>query len=297
MQLRQMGMVCACAALSCLIASANDQSGARSKIDRSRLAARMLNATNRARDDIRNNNRQQAIAEVDRALDCARQLQQNNGSQTASANMVPIYTEWDQESVIAPIASRRHNMRGQSQQGQSQMAMNRNSHTGSANREANTPEEWAAVRDVEAGFTSVAVDAKMAEDHLAAAKTALQNSKTQVADSALAAVQDGVVMVSFDSDMPLLKARENLALASDEAQHGNYREASAALQAASSGLKEYANNYAGTKANDAKQLSQQISSYASRISSDHANANGQIQDWWNQVTAWTKPANSGQSQR
>jgi hypothetical protein len=282
-----------CVVLSCCIGVAADQSqqgtqtqqqnkstNARSKIDRSRIAAKMLQETNQARAAIQKNNKQEAIAAVDRALNDAKRLQQG----ASTGNLTPVYAEWDEVSVIAPIAEQ--------QKKSKHTAMASNTHqtnTGSASREATTPQERAAVRDVEAGFTSVAVDGKMAQDHLTSAKTALQNSNLQRADEALAAVQDGVVMVSFDSDMPLLKTREDLALAADQSRQGHYREASAALTAAANGLNEYANTFGKSNAGSVKQVSNQISSYAKNLSSDHANAETRIQDWWDEVTAWMKP--------
>jgi hypothetical protein len=299
MNFRPIGYLCPCLLLSFGLVWAADQNTTpnrtnqdnnsstevHTKIDRSRMAARLLDETNRARTAIANNNKQSAMTAVDKALNYAKQLQ-NNASGSANANWIPLYTEWDEAAVIAPVEAQ------QKKSGHLQKPMNNQGQNGqSADRQASTTEERAAVRDVEAGFTAVGLDTKMAADHLSAAKTALQNSNMQAADNSLAAVQDGVSMVSVDSDMPLVKVRENLALASDEAQRGRYKEASAALTAAANGLNEYGRTGAAKNA-QAKQLSSQISSYVSTMANDHANADSKIRDWWNEVSSWTPTANT-----
>lgn len=70
-------------------------------------------------------------------------------------------------------------------------------------------------------YTVVRVDVPMAENHLQAALQALNESDLRTANANLAAVQKGVTMVMVAADLPLLRARQNLALASAAVKSGN----------------------------------------------------------------------------
>lgn len=282
--------------------SQSGQSGAiqqSPRVQRSRAAAGMLNYVQQARQDIAQHNRQAAMNQVNQAIQDLNQAEsmQASGATTASANIVPIYQELEQTSVIGPLEAARgssarqgaaersgqtgteQNTMAEATQGQSTESQS----TGMAERSGTAP----VVKSVEGGYTAVAVDLKMAKDHLLAAKTALQNNQTAQADSALAAVQSGVMLVSVQRDLPLVRARENLALAQQMAQNGNVSAASAPLQAAVNSLEEYQRMNQGTSQNLSQiaQLQQQISSYSSSIQQqDPSQASATIGNWWNEVS-------------
>jgi hypothetical protein len=136
-------------------------------------------------------------------------------------------------------------------------------------------------------YTYVAIDLNKAKDRLQAAKTALSNNNLQAADDALSNVQSDVVLGAVESDLPLLGARENLALAKQAAQKGRYGEAASALKESATKLDTFAGaNASAAHANDARSLSQEIRSYASTIASNHTGAADKIDGWWHQVNAW-----------
>jgi hypothetical protein len=223
----------------------------------SNAAVAVLSDTQQARRALSNGDRQTAINEIDRALQDARQARSLASSQ-GQGNLVPIYAEYAQSSVIGPIATAR---------------------TAGGTQAAGAP----AVQSVVGQYTSVAVDVPMAEQHLQAARTALLNNDSGAADSALKAVQDGVIMIRVESDMPLVQARQNLALARDMINQGN-------LQAARTPLREAVNalgQYSGAHARQAERLQLQIASLANNLPANRQADASRIDQWWNELADWT----------
>ena len=144
----------------------------------------------------------------------------------------------------------------------------------------------AAIQQVTGQYTSVGLDIQAAKEHLDAAKAAIQKKDFTKADEALAAVQNGVVVTSVASDLPLVRARENMVLAREAVNRGNYKEAHAALTAASQALGNYAGNQCVHSA-DALTVKSQIDNFNQSIEQSHADANSKIDAWWSRVVDWT----------
>ncbi len=229
-------------------------------------AVAVLSCTQQARSAIANGNRQAAIGQIDQGLQEARQAR-NIASTQGQGNVIPIFTEYAQTSVIGPIASAR---------------------TAGGTQAAGAP----AVQSVMGQYTAVAVNVPMAEQQLQAARTALLNNDMAAADSALKAVGDGVIMVRVESDMPLVQARQNLALARGMINQGN-------LQAAHAPLREAANalgQYSGTHAQGAQRLQLQVASLANNLPANQQTAATQIDTWWNELADWTGAPQQPQQQ-
>ena len=266
----------------------NDRQNMRSNA--SRDIGSVLNEVNQARRDVKSQNRQQALHEVNTALNTLQNTRNSN------QRYIPLYTEVDEYSVMGPImASRNGNRINSGTSNNSATNNSRASNSGNANgkqgQSANGSERPVAVQDVAGQFTSVVVDKQMIQTHLQKAKQALQNSDYKAADEALAAAQDSVDVASVASDLPLLRARENLVLAKAAANSGDYQEARSALKSACSALRNYASTNSA-HAQDAKHLESQINNY--QMSSDHSNASSQIQSWWDETAGWNGTSNSGQ---
>ena len=229
---------------------------------------RMLRETHWASRAIRDDNTPLAKVDVNKALQIASQL---TATHTGSGDLIPLYSELGQYTMIGP--SRR-------------TASGANANTAQANANTST---HVAVRQVVGNYTSVALDLNLAKTHLQAAQQALNNGNTQAALQALRGVQDSVLESSVATDLPLLRARENLMLARAAVNQGEYGEAHAALRAASQALATY-DQSGGSHANAAQQLRNQIASYNQSIRQNHANASAQIESWWNQVSGWETPA-------
>lgn len=257
----------------------------------------LLNATQEARVALESQNKKDAEFHIDHALQQANMIR----STSPNRHFVQLYDELDSYSVLAPIMSQRAAARAGNAPANQQAANNQQSannqssdashianSTTANNNNTKAPDE--AIREVAGQFTSVALDVKGADEHLMAAKQALQAGNYQKADEALRAVQDGVVVTSVEADFPLLRARENLMLARESAQNGNYEEAHAALEGASRALANYAMT-SGRHANDARMLKSQIDSYDQSIRQNHNDAVQKIENWWDQTAGWITPAN------
>jgi len=234
-------------------------------------AYRVLNEAYRAQQALGKSDRQTAKQDVNQALNAVDTL---NGNSSQNG-IVPLYTELGEYTLIG---ARQH--KGQ---------------TNSSAANNNTSKDKVAVRKVEGDFTAVTFNVKMARNHLEAAKQALDKGDTKTANDALSAVQDAVVEESVATDLPLVKARENLMLSRTAAIQGDYKEAHAALQSASNSLATYAQEN-GSHANDAKQLRSEIDNYNASIQQNHSDATNKIEGWWNEVTDWNANNNGTSNQ-
>jgi len=282
--------------------ASNDMQNSRAR--NSRDVSTILNCTNEARQDIANGNTDQAKNAVNQAIQAAQSLNSSRG-------FVPMYEELDQYSVLGPIQASR-SQSGSADRSATVGSGTSNSQNESANQsatgqngsEANSGSQSAsqsgpgrhgiAVTHVVGQFTTVGLDANLAKSHLQAARRALDNGDKQAADQALRAVQDGVVMASVASDMPLLRARENLALARMAAKHGEYRQAHTELRAACQALQAYSRE-GGSHATQAKQLRSEISGY--NVNSNQSDAPSRIGSWWNQTAGWFSTVNTNSNTR
>jgi hypothetical protein len=199
--------------------------------------------------------------------------------------VIPIYTEFEEVSVIAPLQAARVEAQG----------------AGEAAREAPPepgttqppPAAGPAVPDVEGRFSSVAADMNQARTHLDAAKTALQNNDLASADKALQAVQTSVSMETVEGDLPLVKARQNLALALTQAKQGQLSNAQAPLRAAASALDNYRQLPGAAHSTEAAQLSRDIQNFTSTMGQKSPDqVSTQIQQWWNRLADWTSSQSS-----
>jgi hypothetical protein len=208
---------------------------------------------------------------------------------------VPIFAELEQTDVIGPlVASRRgagttraaRAARGQAQREQMGGV------AGEAQKMGGVAGQTPVVRETEGSYTSINLNVPMAKQHLQAAQTSLQNNNMKVADASLLAVQQSVNMTSVQTDLPLVRARENLNLAQQFAQSGNMQQCAAPLQAAVNALQEYQRGApSGRYKDQAAQLASQISAYTGNIEQQNTStAPGQIQQWWNEVANWTQPS-------
>jgi len=245
--------------------STADQSSASAgpKEAAARLGLDMLDHTNKARTAIANKNKQAALNDIDAATSDLTKAQSD-----AQGKIIPLYQEFASVSVVAPVRAE-----------QQKNAANSNS---SATSNKPVPE---TVHQVAGGYSVMEIDTDGAMSHLNAAKTALNNENWNAADKDLAALQDGVVFASYRSDMPLVRAQENLILARRNAREDNYRETRAALASSAKALAAYAQE-SGPHANDAKNLQQEIQSYDQHIMKTHSDAVSKIDGWWNTASNW-----------
>ena len=255
-------------------------------------ASDLLSATDQARNAILNYDKQDALEHVNHALAKAQEIMQQK-----PGRMVPIYDELSRYSVIGPVMQSRN--RGY--EGENQEYSQQNNSTGASQQAqkqtqqqsvARNDERPVGVQDVVGNFTSVDLDIRLAQDHLTAAKQALEKGDFGGADAALKAVQDGVDVASVSVDLPLARARENLILARESAMSGDQRETKVALRDAARSLREYA-RFGGSHSSQASALCTQIENASNSASQTSTTSSAtQIENWWNQLASWTQNARS-----
>lgn len=261
--MRKLGVLF-CGVLLCVAGAVADSQSAQtsarsagSKEDLSVMAGKMLDQTNKARAEIKQNDKSAALRDVEQAQTDLRDIQNHaNGATT-----IPVYREFVSVSILNPVRAEQ------------------------AARHSNL-KSVATVHQVAGDYTDVAVNTTVAEKNLAAARTALNEGKLKLADQALADVQEGVSIEEVEANMPLARARENLILARAAAEKDNYSEVHAALASSSKALSNYS-EAGGQHANEANSLKQQIDSYNQNVQQNHSDAVAKINQWWNTTTDWT----------
>jgi hypothetical protein len=250
--------------------SSSRQGSTNQRANLSILASNVLTDTDQARRAIASNDKDTALQKVNHALDVVNMIQSASG---AEAQVVPIYTELQQVAIIGPIEAAKARKEGQAG-GTRRSNTQSNPNTTESRQTETTP----AVQEVKARYTSVSLDMGMAKDHLMAAKGALEKGSLEEADAALAAVQNGVVLTAVESDLPLLKARQNLILAKALAQQG--RDPSGPLKVAADALAEYAAISSDPHASEASKLRNEIEANLASATTD------KIDSWWTQTASW-----------
>ncbi len=232
--------------------------------DLSRLAGKMLDYTNQARVAIKNGDHSKAMTFIHAAQHEYYTLQ----NIAPGAAMVPVYREFVSISILGPVSAE-HQARKREEA-----------------KEAGHAVPVTAVQQVAGTYTHVMVSMPVARISLQDASSAAENGNWQAADAALSDVQEGVTTESVESDMPLARARENLILARAAVRHQQYQEAKASLQAACHALSSYAAN-GGQHARAARNLRQQIRSFAQDVQQQSISAVSKIDGWWKTTSSWS----------
>lgn len=158
---------------------------------------------------------------------------------------------------------------------------------GSASR-AVSADQSEEVRAAEGEATRVSLNVTAAKADLQSAQNALRSNNFAAAGPALDKAGKEVTEQTVAQDMPLLKARQNLALALKDVQEKQYDKAVDPLRATSAALAEYAQSKSPHAA-DAGALRGQVDSLAGSIAQNHAGAGDKIGKWWDQVSDWFTP--------
>ncbi len=227
----------------------------------SRTAMQVINGAQDARTALSRNDSKSALQSIDRALNASRELDKLRGS----PGKIPVYSEVVRVSVHAPSSV--------AEKG-----------TGTADRSRPQP-----VQGVASEYTNVYLDITGTTRHLDEARAALQRGDAKAADNALAAVQSAVTSESVSINLPLVRSRENLILAAEQARAGDFTAAQVTLAAAVQGLEEYANGVGPAHGPEARALGREIVLYAQRLQSEHDGAPGRIETWWDRIASWSEP--------
>ena len=246
-------------------AQAGAQPADREKV--SEMASRVVERTARARAEIGKKDKDAAARYVREALLNVQGIEAAR-PRSPQPLKVTMYTEMVQISVNQPVLEGR----------------------GSADRSGPVKGEGKpqVVSNVQGEATRVFLNVTQAKGHLESARKALEGGDLAAADQALAAVEKDVTAASVVGDLPLLKARQNLAMALGQIRKRNYKDAAAPLREASSALSDYAktqSRYAG----EAAKLRAEIDALAGSVEQNPGDAENKIAKWWNDVDDWFTP--------
>ncbi len=135
----------------------------------------------------------------------------------------------------------------------------------------------------------------VAEDTLSLAKLELEKGNADTADIALALLQtDGVVFEFVEVELPLVEAADNLKLAQLEISEGSFSQAQATLQRASDNLQIYEEIASDSRAEDVRELHQEIDKLAKSLTEDDHSKSAlkkiedEITSYWQHVVKWFK---------
>ena len=221
------------------------------------LASQLLGDASAARSALMNDDVATANHDIDEAMaahDKMLDLNRANGS----ATIVPIFSDLEDTTVLSPGKTTKP----------------------AAASNAVTP---VTVRSNDAQYTYVAIDLNKALARLNAAKTALRNKNTQAAEDSLAAIGTDLIATTDATDVPLLTAREDLALAQQALQAKDMTAASTDLHQASTSLKAY--DRPGHSA-DAQRLANDIQTAMPLTAASAPSTSAKIDAWWSSVKGW-----------
>jgi hypothetical protein len=226
------------------------------------VAAQIIGDANSGRDALVSGNTAAANHDIDAALAAQKSMAARAHGNNASM-IVPIYAELDDSMVLANALKTRP--------------------AAAAPAAATGTPPADTVRGNIAQITYVAIDLDKVKQRLDAAKLAEKNNNREAAEDALAAIGSDLIVVSDTGDVPLLTARQDLALAQHAMMSKQYTAASSDLHAASAALKAYAQP---GHAAQASQLAADIQSMMPVDSQTSPSAASRIDGWWSSVKNW-----------
>jgi len=146
-----------------------------------------------------------------------------------------------------------------------------------------------SVSQVSGTYNATVLNVSSARNHLVAAQTALNNGDLDAAATDLASVEGDKSFTSYNGEMPLMQARDNLALALARVRDTKYKDAILALKSASRAIDRYAHQEPRPKhAQRASTVAIQLNAFADRIEKDHEDAADRIAGWMAQVNDWDR---------
>lgn len=201
--------------------------------------------------------------------------------------LVPIYTELAQSSFLAPIETAKKEAGGSVSQSQ---AVPKEAEASGSQSSATVKAPGAAplvAQSVTADYSRVLLDTSVTRRQLDAARAALNRGDIKTADNSLRTIEQNVVLESTATRMPLVKARENLTLASTDAARSDWPGVKAQLNAAAKSLFQYGKIAPAADVADVNVVEQQIAAYAPDVESQHGDAASRINGWWVRVANLT----------
>lgn len=181
---------------------------------------------------------------------------------------VPIYQELDMVSILEPVVAAKK---------------------ATAAKASKAPAKG-RIEEVGESYLGITLNVADAKTYLETAKDALAKGHVDAASKDLAAIQEKVTVVYAGERGPLAEAREDLALAHFDMEHGFRKEAQVALTDASESLSRYEKS-GGKHQADVKTLQAEITALTTELDKSKEEgvmekAKGKIMGWWDRVKSW-----------
>jgi hypothetical protein len=230
-------------------------------------ASHLIQDADRADQALQKNDVSAANRDIDDALALRTKLAQE-AKADGSSMTVPLYADLDDTEYLSTVGNKSNSTGTQS---------------ATATSAKGAPQSM-TVQSNMGQITYLAIDLDKTNSRLNAAKIALRNKNYQASEDTLASIGSNVIAVSVSTDLPLLTAREDLALARTALSAKNNQAASADLHRASQALTAY--TASGPRAAEAKKLSAEIDSIAGSTTTPSATLPQTVDSWWQQVKEW-----------
>ncbi len=227
------------------------------------LGSQLLQDADHADQALQKNDDNAANKDIDDAMTVRSKLAQQAKADGASM-VVPLYADLDDTEYLSTVGKK------------TTTAKTNGTTSANAANSKSTPLPITVNSNV-GQVTYLAVDLDKTNSRLNAAKIAIRNKNDQAAEDSLAAIGTNLVAVSVSTDLPLLTAREDLALARVALNAKNNQAATADLHEASLALAAYAAS--GPHAQDAKKLQAEIDATPSSAARN-------VDSWWERVKDW-----------
>jgi hypothetical protein len=230
-----------------------------------KLGTQLLQAADRADRALQKRDGTAAIGDIDDAIADRAKLAQE-AKADGGAMIVPLYADLDDTEYLSRIGKNRT--------------------SGAASATATTANRAPAPLTVTSNvgqYTYLAIDLDKTNSRLEAAKTAIRNKNDQAAEDSLNAIGTNLVALSVSTDLPLLTAREDLALGRTALNDNDTRVAQADLHQASQALAAYAAS--GPHAADAKALLGEIDTATANTTKPTLSTQT-VDAWWERVKDW-----------
>jgi hypothetical protein len=244
-----------------LLAAAATEPTVHDEQQMTRLGSQILQDADHADQALQKNDDNAADTDIDDAMSLRTKLAERAKTDGGSM-VVPLYTDLDDTEYLSAVGKK-------------------TTTNGTAPASAATSE---TVRSNVGGVTYLAIDLNKTNSRLNAAKIAIRNKNDQAAEDSLAAIGSNLVAVSVSTDLPLLTAREDLALARIALNAKNNQAATADLHQASQALAAYAAS--GPHADDAKKLASEIDASLTGSATAPSAPSQNVDSWWERVKDW-----------
>jgi len=227
------------------------------------MAVGILQQTSLARDAVKAHAKDAAADHIRQAEALVKQIREQSGS-TGQPLLVPV--AWETETTTTYTNVKRP--KGSDTSADRLMKHNTN------------------VSAVEQDTTAAKLNVDTAAERLAKADSLISLGDWEGADAALSAVLAAVDRERASTDMPLLRARQNLMLARSRVLDQKYADAKLPLREAADALSSFAALFPGPRAETAKTIREDILAYAQEIAHHHDDAVDKIDAWLDPVNQW-----------